>query len=91
MSAMTCTNHGAALPLLPLSRVQESAPEMLSKESTIVRFRIDPEFKAEVEALAAAKQISVSALTRQLLAEAVETHRLRTGQRPSSAEADAAA
>lgn len=53
----------------------------------MVRFRIDPEFKAEVEALAAAKQISVSALTRQLLAEAVETHRLRTGQRPGADDA----
>lgn len=54
----------------------------------IVRFRIDPEFKAEVEALAAAKRISVSALTRQLLAEAVEMHRMRMGQRSVSGEGE---
>lgn len=56
-------------------------------ENAIIRLRIDPEFKEEVEALAKAKQISVSALTRQLLAEEVETHKARKAAAANGKEA----
>jgi hypothetical protein len=52
---------------------------MNPKENTIMRLRIDPDFKVEVEALAASKHISVSALTRQLLAAAVAAYRKSGG------------
>lgn len=55
----------------------------------VIRLRVDAEFKAEVEALARSRKISVSALVRQKLVDAVEEHRAKAAVIPDEASADA--
>lgn len=57
-----------------------------SKDSVTMRLRVAPEFKAEVEAVAKSKQLSVSALARLALAEYVEANHRAGGARVSENE-----
>lgn len=60
---------------------------MKTDDYSVIRLRVDPEFKEEVEALAKSKQINMSALTRQLLAEAVAAHKAKQADQSAGKEA----
>lgn len=65
---------------------------MKSPDNAVIRLRIDPDFKAEIEEVAKSRKISVSALVRQTLADAVERHRqrqFRASVTPDEASPDA--
>lgn len=63
---------------------------MSMNDNSIIRLRVDAEFKGEVEAMARSRKISVSALVRQSLVDAVEQHkRLKGAAIPDETSADA--
>lgn len=52
---------------------KEQQTEM--SDNSVIRLRVDPEFKGDVEAMARSRKISVSALVRQSLVDAVAAHK----------------